>query len=61
MKFCQALLRVIFPAAEKERMAFRESIARVAAHAEDLKRTLESEPVAEALKTGVFHAKGKLA
>ena len=40
MKFCQALLRVLFPGSEKERMELRKSMARVSAHAEDLTRTL---------------------
>lgn len=54
MNLGQFLMRIFAPACEKQRMEFREGLARASAHAEHLTRTLESAPVSDALKTGAF-------
>jgi hypothetical protein len=61
MKVAQAIMRFVAPACEVQRMEFREGLARAAAHAENLTRTLESKSVVEALRTGTFRLKDLVA
>ena len=42
MKFCQRVLKILFPKSEKERMDCRRLIHYAEAHAEDLLRQLKT-------------------
>lgn len=44
MTLAQKLMRFISPSCEKQRMEFRESLAQVEAHTEDLVRTMRFTP-----------------